>query len=283
MTAASEFGGLNVSTTRLNGTTHNPWRLGRATEWLVRQVRGGRRRASCPGDGGDGGDPIQLRCLQRPRGHEGHRGPHPQGPAHDDLPSRSSPCLSRSVRDVARYYDVCAGHDSRDPYSLPKVEAGERDLGTHDLAGKRVVVAPTLGAAVVRPEVEASVATVPPRSSATPGSSRSTCRSSCRGWASGDDHEAWPPSEPSSSRLWPGCADLLSKQIAVRPRVRRHRHDARDVRQAELARIHAHETMAAIDEVDFIICATNPDRRLSRRGRAQHPGERPEWGRRTTT
>ncbi len=28
-TTASEFGGLNVSTTRLNGTTHNPWQHGR--------------------------------------------------------------------------------------------------------------------------------------------------------------------------------------------------------------------------------------------------------------
>ncbi|HJR26814.1 MAG TPA: amidase family protein, partial [Acidimicrobiales bacterium] len=29
LTTASEFGGLNVSTTRLNGTTHNPWQHGR--------------------------------------------------------------------------------------------------------------------------------------------------------------------------------------------------------------------------------------------------------------
>ena len=28
-TTASEFGGLNVSTTRLNGVTHNPWRFDR--------------------------------------------------------------------------------------------------------------------------------------------------------------------------------------------------------------------------------------------------------------
>jgi len=29
LTTASEFGGLNVSITKLNGVTHNPWRLGR--------------------------------------------------------------------------------------------------------------------------------------------------------------------------------------------------------------------------------------------------------------
>src|SRR4051795_3732300 len=31
LTTASEFGGLNVSTTKLNGTTHNPWQHGRTT------------------------------------------------------------------------------------------------------------------------------------------------------------------------------------------------------------------------------------------------------------
>jgi aspartyl-tRNA(Asn)/glutamyl-tRNA(Gln) amidotransferase subunit A len=31
LTTASEFGGLNVSVTKLNGVTHNPWRLGRTT------------------------------------------------------------------------------------------------------------------------------------------------------------------------------------------------------------------------------------------------------------
>src|SRR5690606_16445113 len=64
-------------------------------------------------------------------------------------------CLARTVRDAARWYDVCAGHDPRDPYSLPAVEGWERDLGTHleDLRGKKAVTAPNLGSAIVRPEV----------------------------------------------------------------------------------------------------------------------------------
>jgi aspartyl-tRNA(Asn)/glutamyl-tRNA(Gln) amidotransferase subunit A len=39
---------------------------------------------------------------------------------------------------------VCAGYDPRDPYSLPKIEGWERDLGTRDLAGLRVAVLPDL-------------------------------------------------------------------------------------------------------------------------------------------
>ena len=46
-TTASEFGGLNVSTTRLNGTTHNPWQHGQHRRRLLGRLggRGGRRRA----------------------------------------------------------------------------------------------------------------------------------------------------------------------------------------------------------------------------------------------
>ena len=33
-------------------------------------------------------------------------------------------CLARSVRDAGRWYDVCDGYDSRDPYSCPESRAG---------------------------------------------------------------------------------------------------------------------------------------------------------------
>ncbi|MGH9273535.1 MAG: amidase, partial [Acidimicrobiales bacterium] len=159
-TTASEFGGLNVSTTRLNGTTHNPWQHGRTAGGSS----GGSAAAVAGGllplcTGGDGGGSIRIpAAFNGLLGMKGTAGRIPRGPRTMISPlTVVTGCLSRSVRDVARYYDVCAGHDSRDPYSLPKLEGWERDLGTHDLAGKRVVVAPTLGSAVVRPEVEAAV------------------------------------------------------------------------------------------------------------------------------
>jgi Asp-tRNA(Asn)/Glu-tRNA(Gln) amidotransferase A subunit family amidase len=169
-------------------------------------------------------------------------------------------CLSRSVRDVARYYDVCAGHDSRDPYSLPKVEGWERDLGTHDLAGKRVVVAPTLGAAVVRPEVEASVRDGAAALIRDAGLVEVDVPVQLPGLGL-----EWAITNLATLRaelleLWPGCADLLSKQIAFGLEFADTAMTLEMSAKAELARIHANETMAAIfDEVDFIICATNPD------------------------
>src|SRR5258706_13443089 len=52
LTTASEFGGLNVSVTKLNGVTHNPWRPGRTT--------GGSSAGSAPARSG-GLAPIATR------------------------------------------------------------------------------------------------------------------------------------------------------------------------------------------------------------------------------
>ena len=43
LTTASEFGGLNVSVTKLNGVTHNPWQHGRSTGGSSAGQLGGRR------------------------------------------------------------------------------------------------------------------------------------------------------------------------------------------------------------------------------------------------
>ncbi len=100
----------------------------------------------------------------------------------------------------------------------------------------------------------------PRRSLATPGSSSSTCRCSCPGLGL-----EWALTNLATLRadlldLWPGCADLLSTQIAFGLEFADKMMNLETSAKAELARIHANETMAAIfDEVDFVICATNPD------------------------
>ena len=83
-------------------------------------------------------------------------------------------CMARSVRDVVPLVRRANGHDSRDPYSLPRVDGWERDLGTHDLRGKKVAIAPTFGGAVVRREVQERVVAAPRRWPVTPGSRWST-------------------------------------------------------------------------------------------------------------
>src|SRR5690606_20966815 len=159
-------------------------------------------------------------------------------------------CLSRSVRDVARYYDVCAGHDSRDPYSLPKVEGWERDLGTHDPKGKRVVISPTLGSAVVRPEVEASVREAAEALARDAGLVVVDVPVQMPGLGL-----EWALTNLATLRadlidLWPACADELSDQIAFGLEFADKSMNLEMSARAELARIHANETMAALfDEV----------------------------------
>jgi Asp-tRNA(Asn)/Glu-tRNA(Gln) amidotransferase A subunit family amidase len=263
LTSASEFGGLNVSTTRLHGTAHNAWQHGRTAGGSS----GGSAAAVAGGllplaTGGDGGGSIRIpAAFNGLVGMKGTAGRIPRGPR-----TMISPltvvlgCLSRSVRDIARYYDVCAGHDRRDPYSLPKVAGWERDLGTHDLKGKRVAISPTLGRAVVRPEVEASV--------------RSAAEALVRdaGLVVVDVPVRvpslgleWALTNLATLRadlidLWPGCKDDLTTEIAFGLEFAEGAMTLEMAARAELARIEANEVMAGLfDEVDLVISATNPD------------------------
>lgn len=262
-TTASEFGGLNVSTNRLTGTTHNPWQQGRTAGGSS----GGSAAAVAGGlfalaTGGDGGGSIRIpAAFNGLVGMKGSAGRIPRGPKTMIGPlTVVTGCLTRSVRDVARFYDVCAGHDARDPYSLPKVEGWERDLGTHDLRGKRAVIAPSLGSAIVRPEVEANVRAAAEALAKDAGLVLVDVPVQLPGLGL-----EWALTNLATLRAdlieeWPACADLLSKQMAFGLDFADKTMNLEAKAKAELARIHANETMAALfDEVDFVFSATNPD------------------------
>jgi aspartyl-tRNA(Asn)/glutamyl-tRNA(Gln) amidotransferase subunit A len=155
-TTASEFGGVNLTRTVLNGTTHNPWQHGRtpggSSGGTAAAVAGG---LVTLGTGGDGGGSIRI-----PAGFTGlvglkaTYGRIPLTPdARHGAMTVTHGCLSRSVRDTARWFDVCNGRDPREPLSLPRVEGWEAGLGSHldELRGLRVAVVPDWGAAVVSP------------------------------------------------------------------------------------------------------------------------------------
>jgi Asp-tRNA(Asn)/Glu-tRNA(Gln) amidotransferase A subunit family amidase len=263
LTTASEYGGLNVSTTRLHGTTHNPWQHGKTAGGSS----GGSAAAVAAGllplaTGGDGGGSIRIPAgFNGLVGMKGTAGRIPRGPR-----TMISPltvvvgCLSRSVRDVARYYDVCSGHDRRDPYSLPRIDGWERDLGSHELRGKRVAIAPTLGSAVVRPEVEAAVREGAEALVRDAGLVVVDVPVQMPGLGL-----EWALTNLATLRadlidLWPACKDDLTPQLAFGLEFADGAMSLETSARAELARIEANETMAALlDEVDFVISATNPD------------------------
>ena len=147
-TTASEFGGLNVSVTRLHGVTHNPWRYGRT----VGGSSGGSAAAVAGGlvalaTGGDGGGSIRIPAsytgLLGMKGTFGRISRSPRAYMRPNTIVLGN--VARSVRDAARYFDVCGGYDSADPSTLPKHPGFEAALGTHDLQGRRVAVVPGLG------------------------------------------------------------------------------------------------------------------------------------------
>jgi aspartyl-tRNA(Asn)/glutamyl-tRNA(Gln) amidotransferase subunit A len=168
--------------------------------------------------------------------------------------------MARSVRDVARWYDVCAGHDSRDPYSLPKIDGWERDLGSHDLSGKKAVIAPTLGVAVVRDEVQALVREAGEALAKDAGLQLVdvpvTMPALSYEWAMANLAQL----RRDLFGLWPECKDDLTDEIQFGLTIAEQVLNLEMAAKVEELRTTANEAMAAVfDEVDFIIAATNPD------------------------
>jgi len=162
LTTASEFGGVNLTRTVLNGATHNPWQQGRTPGGSS----GGSASAVAGGictlaTGGDGGGSIRI-----PAGFTGlvglktTYGRIPRGPQFEvGALTVTIGGLTRSVRDTARWLDVANGADRHDPHSLPRVDGWERGLGghLHRMKGLRVAIVDEFAGAVVSPACQAVV------------------------------------------------------------------------------------------------------------------------------
>ncbi|MGI9577294.1 MAG: amidase [Microthrixaceae bacterium] len=265
MTTASEFGGLNVSVTKLNGVTQNPWQEGRtaggSSGGSAAAVAGGLCTIATGGDGG-GSIRIPAGFCGLP-GMKGTAGRIPRGPHTSIHPlTVVTGVMARSIRDIARYYDVTAGYDTRDPYSLLSHGRWEAELGTHReaLRGKKVAIIADLGSATVLPAVAESVRSAAESLAADAGLEiveiDFTAPSLGYEWAMGN---------LASLRVdladhWPDCEGDLTKEMAVAMSLAEGNYDLDMAARAEKSRTEANETLAAaFDEVDFIISATNPD------------------------
>jgi aspartyl-tRNA(Asn)/glutamyl-tRNA(Gln) amidotransferase subunit A len=140
------------------------------------------------------------------------------------------------------------------------VDGWERDLGTHDLRGKRAVIAPNLGSAIVRPEIEALVTEAGERLATSAGLRLVDIPVALPGlgveWAIANLATLLADLDG----LWPDCADQLSREIAFGLDFATQTMNLATAAASERSRRAANETMAALfDKVDFVICATNPD------------------------
>jgi len=262
LTTASEFGGLNVGVTKLNGVTHNPWRLGRSpggsSAGSAAAVAGGLVTIAT---GGDGGGSIRIPAAYTGLlGMKGTFGRIPRSPnawmrPHTVVVGN----LSRSVRDAARYYDVCAGVHPYDPTSLPNPGGWEAGLGTNDRAGKRVAIVPDLGGVTLEPGVEDRIRSEAKALIADTGMVEVDLRveppNLAAQWMMGNLATLLADLGPH----WPACARDLTEEVAIGLRLSQSMYNLHTAAAAERVRVEANEVMGrTFEAVDFVIAATNP-------------------------
>jgi aspartyl-tRNA(Asn)/glutamyl-tRNA(Gln) amidotransferase subunit A len=264
LTTASEFGGVNVTRTVLNGVTRNPWNLertpGGSSGGGAAGVAGG---LFALGTGGDGGGSIRI-----PAGFNGlvglksTYGRIPRGP-HAEYGNLTVTIggMTRSVRDTARWFDICNGHDTTDPLSLPKVSGWEAGLGSTPVAGHRVAIVPDWGGAVVSPAMwnvllEAAdhlVASAKLRR--IDGVNTALPRMGAAWSISGMIEIA-----SALGDMWPACADDLTPEMRMGLQLTEGRYNATERAKIEARRTALNMRMAEIfQQVDLVITASNPD------------------------
>jgi aspartyl-tRNA(Asn)/glutamyl-tRNA(Gln) amidotransferase subunit A len=262
-TTASEFGGINCTYTRLHGATSNPYDLARtpggSSGGSAASVAGG-LLPICTG--GDGGGSIRI-----PAGFTGLFGLKatfgriPKGP-HTEIEPLTAVIgsLTRSVRDAARWYDVCNGASEYDPFSLPRVEGWEAGLGTLNVRGLRVAVSVDLGAAVVAAAVREKVELAAEALIADAGLQRVEVPIAMpRGGLE------WALAGTASllvglGDLYPACESDLTPEIMLAANIASNHYDLTTAKNIEAFRRDIIvKTGQIFDQVDFIICATNPD------------------------
>jgi len=262
-TTSSEFGGINCTSTPLHGTTRNPWNPahtpGGSSGGSAAAVAGGLLPIAT---GSDGGGSIRI-----PAGFTGlfglkaTYGRIPKGPPTGVEPLTSVlGCLSRSVRDTARFFDCMNGFDVHDPLSLPPVGGWEDGLGSLALEGRTAALLPDLGIAQVRSEVAEAV----------------RAEGEALAKAAGLRLVEVTPTLPPLRSQWalagqvalvadlgdayPACVEDMSFEMRLGLEVAKDRFTLERAAGVETYRRQLNEAMAALfEQVDFVICSTNPD------------------------
>ncbi len=262
-TTSPEFGGINCTSTALHGTTRNPWNQactpGGSSGGTAAAVAGGLLPIATGSDGGG--------SIRGPAGFSGlfglkaTYGRIPKGPDGTIEPMTSVlGCLTRSVRDTARYFDACNGFDRRDPLSLPRVEGWEAGLGTFDLEGMTAAIVVDLGIAQVREEVAALVEDAAVQLARRAGLRIVTVKPALpplRGaWAMANQ----PPMVVDLGDAYPERVGELSREIRAGLTSAQERYTLERAASIERYRRQLNGAMADLfDRADFVFCSTHPD------------------------
>ena len=261
-TTASEFG---ASTAPVRSSTEQ-----RATLGTRREPRAALGRIRCRGGGRTAAIGLRWgrwrldsnsRKLHRLFGLKSTFGRIPRGPYAQHPPlTVTVGCVSRSVRDTARWFDTCNGFDPRDTLSLPRVDGWEAGLASFDLAGKRAVISIDLGNAIVEPVQTTSLIALAEQlitqarlkrvdlAIQFPNGGFEWSLSNLIGLAG------------ALGDRYPACHDDLTTEIQFGMSMATKRFSLQSAGAAEMFRIDFNEQMADIfEQTDFIFAATNPD------------------------
>jgi aspartyl-tRNA(Asn)/glutamyl-tRNA(Gln) amidotransferase subunit A len=265
LTTASEFGGVNLTRTVLNGATKNPWNLdhtpGGSSGGSAAAVAGGLVTLATAGDGGGSiripagfCGLVGLKCTY---------GRIPKGPsATMGNFTAVKGCVSRSVRDTARWLDVTSGYESHDMFSLPKLEGWERNLGTYadDLRGKRVAILMDFGGAFVAPDVAEQINALAVSVAHDLGLRQvevdATLPTMGTAWSLSGLIDIYA----ELGDKWPACADDLTPEIRFGLQWADGKYDMVSRIKIDERRVAVNDAMARIfSQVDIILTASNPD------------------------
>ncbi len=272
LTTASEYGGVNVTRTVLNGTTRNPWNPahtpGGSSGGSASAVAGGILTAATAGDGGG--------SIRIPAGFCGlvglkvTYGRIPSGPSAEMGNLTAVPgCVSRSVRDTARWLDVTNGADLRTPLALPRTTGWETGLGSHveSLRGLRVAVLPDFGGAYVNPLAWEMISALGSELISALGMREVAVEAVFPSMGT-----AWSLSGLISIRgqlgdRWPDCEGDLTPEIAFGLRWAEGKWNAAAAYKCEERRVAHNEAMATMfEQCDLVLTATNPDTAFAAEG-----------------
>ena len=268
-TTSSELGLVGYTSTLVHGTTTNPWDTtrtpGGSSGGTAAAVSGGLVPI---GTGTDGGGSIRIPAAYT--GLVGFKTSYrriPFAPMAQMEPLTSTVgCLSRSVRDTARWLDVANGAHPRDPFSLPRVEGFEAGLGSYDVSGLRVAVLTDFGGAVVHPDVVTVVEDAAAELIAAAGLKRLDVD-----FALPDMGAAWvAPALPimwaGVGAVWPDVRDLLTSEVAAALDLATT-YDIAMAAAIDPVRKQLNEAVATLfEQVDIVLSATCPDEAFAAAG-----------------
>lgn len=120
-TAAPDFGAAAYTSTELHGTTRNPWALDRTPGGSSGGSAAAVASALVPiATGSDGGGSIRIPASYSGLlGMKVSYGRIPRGGSPDSSYTSVLGCMSRSVKDAARFIDCVMGPDEADQFALP--------------------------------------------------------------------------------------------------------------------------------------------------------------------